>query len=74
MPFTHLLPPSHSSNVPKSYLIFKAKVTSLFTEDNPNYLHPSVIFSPLRSFSTFSFYAQFNIKLCDKYNETCNIL
>lgn len=74
MPFTHLPPPSHFSNLPKSYLFFKAKVKSLFTEDHPNYLHPSVIFSPLRSFSTFSFYAHVNIKLCDKYNKTCNIL
>lgn len=56
MPFTHVLPPSHPSNLPKSYFFFfKAKLKSL-TEMDPNYLYLSVIFFPLSSSSTFSLY------------------
>ena len=68
MPFTHVPAPSHPSNIPKSYLFFKAKVKSFLTEVIPNYLHSSVMFSSLSSFSTFSLYTQFNIKLCNKYH------
>lgn len=73
MPFTHVFPPSHLSKLPKFYLFFKAKVKTFFIEVIASYLHPSVVFSSLSSFSTFSLYTQFNIKL-RKYNTICNIL
>ena len=55
MLFPHVFPPSHPPDLPKFHLFFKAKVKSFLIEVIPDYLHPSVIFSSLNSFSTSLF-------------------